>query len=155
MTGIMARIVFSIKASQEIIKSRGLDTNGRVQRLIDKEVLERCEPYIPKRSGALIESGRSSTKIGSGRISYSVPYARVQYYGITKSGKPMKYRGSSLRGAYWLERMKATHMPTIIALAAECAGAVAVNSGRNQKTYLMPKTQPIKTVLGNRRTPIF
>lgn len=151
----MARIEFTIKAPVEIIKKRGLHKYGAVQKLIDREALSRCEPYTPKRSGALIESGNSATKIGSGRICYSAPYARVQYYGVSKSGKPIKYQGSALRGAYWFERMKAAHLQAILSLAASEAGAAGTRSGASTKAVSVPKNQPVKTVLGNRRNPVF
>ncbi len=151
----MARIEFTIKAPLEIIKKRGLHKYGAVQRLIDGEALSRCEPYTPKKSGALIESGRSTTKIGSGKICYSAPYARVQHGGVSKSGKAMKYSGAPLRGAYWFERMKADNLPSILALAAGEAGASGTRAGGRSGNASVPKSQPVKTVLGKRRNPVF
>lgn len=150
----MARIEFTIKAPEEILKKRGLIKYGAVQKLIDREALSRCEGYTPKRSGALIESGTTSTKIGSGKICYSAPYARVQYYGVSKSGKGMKYGGAPLRGAFWFERMKEAHLPSILALAAKEAGASDTRSGSSERAKV-PLNQPVKTVLGKRRNPVF
>lgn len=83
-----------------ILKSRGLDNNGRVQKVIDSEVLRLCNPYIPKDTSQLIRSGTQNTQIGSGKIIYSTPYARKQYY------IPMHHEGQ--RCAYWFEQMKRT-----------------------------------------------
>ncbi len=151
----MARIEFTIKAPDEIIRKRGLHKFGSVQKLIDSEALARCEPYTPKRSGALIESGKSGTKIGSGKICYTAPYARVQYHGRSKSGRDMKYNGAPLRGSYWFERMKAVHLPTILSLAADEAGADGVSMSTRAKSVYVPKSQPVRTVLGKRKNPVF
>lgn len=140
----MAAITFTMKAPESIIAQRGLKQGGAVQRVIDSEVLKRSEPYIPKKSGALIASGRSATKIGSGCICYDAPYAAYQYYGVSAKGNPIKYNGAPMRGSYWFERMKAVHINEILRLASNSATVTAV-----------PEKQTVKTVLGNRRNPIF
>lgn len=89
------------------------------QRLIDSEVLRRCDPYVPKDTGNLKRSGIAGTVIGSGKIEYIAPYSRRQYYenkgkgrqGLTKQSKK-NYK--CLRGAYWFERMKADQKDDIL-----------------------------------------
>lgn len=89
----------------------------RTQKYIDSEVLRLSEPYVPKRTGKLIESGISGTVIGSGVVEYTAPYAKEQYY--TNAGRGMDglnaaHSAKGLRGAFPFERMKADHGDEII-----------------------------------------
>lgn len=82
------------------------------QKILDSEVLRRCDPYVPRYSGRLIDSGVKGTIIGSGKVEYIAPYAIYQYYGNKGKGrqgltKRSKKNYKCLRGAYWFERMKA------------------------------------------------
>ena len=73
----------------------------------------------------LIDSGITHTNIGSGKVRYVTPYAKYQYYGISKNGHALKYRGGGMRGKQWFERMKADHLRDILSGAAREAGADA------------------------------
>lgn len=76
------------------------------QEYVDSEVLRRCEPYVPKQTGALRMSGYSGTRIGSGVVQYTAPHAKPRYYkGRAKRG---------LQGKFWLTRMKADHKEQIL-----------------------------------------
>lgn len=86
---------------KKVIKKRGLDNSGMAQQFIDSEVLRLCDPYVPKDTGALIQSGIINTKIGSGKLCYRTPYARRWYY------MPADFQDAPMRGNYWFERMKA------------------------------------------------
>ena len=77
----------------------------RVQRFVDSEVLRRCDPLVPKKSGILKRSGIERTKIGSGVVRYYTPYARYQYY---------KGRVSVTRGRKWFQRMKSEQGQAIL-----------------------------------------
>lgn len=151
----MAKISITVKAPKEIIEGRGLGTDGEVQKLIDSEVLKRCEPYVPKRSGALIRSGARATKIGSGTVTYDESYAAYQYYGVSANGKALKYNGAPMRGSFWFERMKAVHYDSILKLAADKAGGSAAFGKGKTKKLTVPQNQKIKTVLGLRKNPVF
>lgn len=147
-------ITFTMKAPAEIMSRLGLGKNGIVQRVIDSEVLSRCEPYVPKKTGALIESGREATRIGSGSVTYGAPYAAYQYYGRSAKGNPLSYNGAPMRGSFWFERMKEAHSGEILRLAAAAAGA-SVSSVIPDKSSQVPLNQPVKTVIGLRRNPVF
>ena len=153
----MAGISFTIKAPKEIIKGRGLGIGEEVQKLIDGEVLKRCEPFVPKKSGTLISSAEKATKIGSGKVTYDTEYAAYQYYGVSVNGRVLKYNGAPSRGSFWFERMKAIHASDILNLAAKKAGAdTAITSKSDgKKRVYIPKNQNIKTVIGKRRNPVF
>ena len=62
---------------KKILKKRGLEEQGEVQKYIDSKVLEYCEPMVPKDQGDLITSGKNHTHIGSGRVRYRTLYARL------------------------------------------------------------------------------
>ena len=118
-------VSFNIKIPEKILEERNVADFGKVQRTLDRDVLSYCESFVPKNTGALIRSGNSATRIGSGVITYSAPYARYQYYGVSKKKKKLKYKGGGLRGAYWFERMKATRKYTLLKDAAIAAGGKA------------------------------
>lgn len=66
---------------EKMMKNCGLNEEGEVQKYIDNFVLEQSEPYMPHKSGVLIASGASSTKIGSGQVIWNTPYAHYMYEG--------------------------------------------------------------------------
>ena len=90
----------------------------KAQKILDSEVLRRCDPLVPFDTGTLKKSGINSTVIGSGVVSYDTPYAKRQYYenagrgrqGITKKNA---HNYKCLRGPYWFERMKANDLDDI------------------------------------------
>lgn len=91
-----------------ILKTHGVDEGGRVQQFIDTQCLQLCEPLIPKDTGALINSGIINTRIGSGEVKWSTPYARRWYY------MPASFQGAPQRGNYWFDRMKAQYKGKIL-----------------------------------------
>ena len=105
---------FTILATQMLISARGIETGGKVQKFIDSEVLRLTDPYVPKDVGTLKGSGTTSTRIGSGDVKYSTPYARRQYY---------EHKGNGLRGSRWFDRSKADNKQTILNGALKLAGA--------------------------------
>lgn len=112
---------FEVKPTAELLRRRGLEEGGRVQRIIDSEVLRLCDPLVPYVSSTLVKSGRFGTKIGSGEICYNAPYARYQYYGKSRSGAPLNYTKTyhTAAGSLWFERMKAAHKEEILKRAQE------------------------------------
>lgn len=93
--------------AKQASRKRGIDQGGKVQKYIDSQVLRLSNPYIPKRSSALIRSGTANTNIGSGLVSYQTPYARKWYY------TPANFFESPMRGNYWFEKMKRYHRKAI------------------------------------------
>lgn len=110
---------------QKAISKRGLETGQKVQKFIDSEVLRQSEPYVPWLSHKLIESGDDHTRLGSGKVVYKTPYARIQYYKNAGRGKEGT-AGGGRRGKYWFERMKANHLEIILNGAAKIAGCKGV-----------------------------
>lgn len=84
----------------EVLKSHNLEDNGKVQQVIDSEVLRLNADYVPFDTGALRDSGTAHTEIGSGVVQYQTVYARRQYY------IPMTHGNGGNRTDYWFEHMK-------------------------------------------------
>ena len=77
------KVKLDVKSIQEFKQSRGLEERGRVQQMIDSEVIRLMSPYTPRDTGALINSATRLTQIGSGLVKQggpSAPYARRWYY---------------------------------------------------------------------------
>lgn len=130
-----------IKAADIMIRKRGLEPDGKVQKFVDQECIRYMDPLTPRLNGALIKSVTLGTVIGSGELNYSSPYARYHYYGKlmvspstgsswAKAGekkvltdKDMSYNGAPQRGPLWFERMKADRKKDILDGARKIAGA--------------------------------
>ena len=105
-----------------ILKSQGLKFRAgfnkateqkqrKIQSIVDSEVLKRCGPYVPLDTGMLRKAGTLGTVIGSGKIVYTAPYARRQYYENKGQGR---HNASGKRGKLWFERMKAAQKDDIL-----------------------------------------
>lgn len=107
---IKINVKLKTKPFEEILRKRGLEDNGRVQRYIDSEVIRLMEDYTPYENGDLINSALLLTKIGSGEIRQGgakAPYARKWYYYEKPHGSMgVRWSNGLLRGSYWFERMK-------------------------------------------------
>ncbi|UVY21556.1 MAG: Minor capsid protein [Bacteriophage sp.] len=82
---------------------------SRKQMFVDSEVLRRCSPRVPLRTGMLEKSGKLGTDVGSGEVDYIAPYAAHQYY-TTSDTRPY----DANRGAHWFERMKVAEKEDIL-----------------------------------------
>lgn len=109
-----------------------------VQKYVDSECINLMVPYTPTRNGALYKAATLGTKIGSGEIHYTVPYARYQYYGklmvSSVTGSAFAKMGESkvltekdlvynkarhpLAQRLWFETMKHNHKEQILRGAA-------------------------------------
>lgn len=107
--------------TETMLKDRGLDESGNVQKAVDSEVLRRSDPYVPFRTGALKKSGILGTKIGSGEVVYKAVYAHTNYYLNAGKGKQGTQKGG-IRGKFWFERMKADHLDDILKTVKEKCG---------------------------------
>lgn len=82
----------------------------RAQFAHDKQAYEECEPFTPRRTGALILSGKLGTIFGTGQLRWIAFYAAHQYF------NPRLPSDSSavIRGPFWFERMKAVRGRAVI-----------------------------------------
>lgn len=83
-------------------KTFGQDQTARfdnAQKFVDSECIRLMVKYTPARNNILYKSPTLGTKIGSGHIYYSSPYARYQYYGklmVSRlTGSPYASKGES------------------------------------------------------------
>ncbi|MGF7145298.1 hypothetical protein HNQ56_003739 [Anaerotaenia torta] len=138
-----------LKPTDAMLKARGLEPGGRVQKFVDQECIRLMAPYTPFLNGELEKSATQSTIIGSGEVKQDTPYARYQYYGeiygpsfpIYENGQLAGFRspkglkkhptGRPLQhntafhpqaGPFWFERMKADHKDNIREGAEKVAG---------------------------------
>ena len=77
------KVKLDVESIPQIKQSRGLEERGRVQQMIDSEVIRLMTPYTPRDTRALINSATRLTQIGSGLVKQggpSAPYARRWYY---------------------------------------------------------------------------
>lgn len=103
-----------IPTNAKLKRALGVDANGDVQKHVTETVFKRLKPYIPRLSGAL----RSNAKISSPtKITVSGVYARAQFFGVTKSGKPFDYGvlGGAKAGSHWDRRLAADEGKAIVA----------------------------------------
>lgn len=134
---------FEIDSTDNLLKKRGLEPMGKVQKFIDQECIRLMAPYTPFRAGILEKSATIGTVIGSGEINQITPYARFQYYGKVMvsaiTGSPWASRGEKkiltdkdlqydtsrhpLAGKMWFERMKSDKKNQILEGARKVAGA--------------------------------
>lgn len=123
---------------------------SKAQKFIDSECIRQMKPYTPFRTGMLERSATLGTVIGSGRIVYTSPYARYQYYGVVYGPNIPIYENGILVGfrspkqkhktnrmltyskarhpqaqRLWFETMKKKHGEAILRGAAAIAGGKA------------------------------
>lgn len=83
---------------EKIAAAHGLGSMGRLQQALGREVMTRCDRYVPYDTGRLKSSARLSP--GGRTLVYTAPYAAAQYY--------LPYHHSDpLRGRFWEKRMLA------------------------------------------------
>lgn len=138
------KVTVSLFDANEMIRKRGLQIGGPVQKTVDSEAMRYMSPYMPRRqAGELEHLMMMSTVIGSGQIDTPGPYAHYLYEGIlyvspstgstwakkneikVPTSKELTYAGAPMRGKKWFERMKTDHKEDIL----QAAQAVADKGG--------------------------
>ena len=92
----------------------------RLQKEADGEFLRLVTPYVPLRTGALADSAKTSTVLGSGLIRHTTPYAAAQYYRLP-CGQGVREDG---RGPHWGERCINDHGEEFISFVKARAGGI-------------------------------
>ena len=95
-----------------VIKARlGIDPNGRVQKFFTNTCYKHMDKYVPKDEGNL----RTIVDIESNSITYEMPYARYQYYGMREDGTHVvKHYTTPGTGTYWDKRMVSAEMQDVV-----------------------------------------
>ena len=98
-----------LKPTSEIKARLGIEPNGRVQKFFTNTCYKHMDKYVPLDKGDL----RSNVSVKNDTITYESPYAKYQYYGISKNGKALNYRTPGT-GDYWDKRMSSVEMEQVI-----------------------------------------
>ena len=100
----------------EAIDALGVGERGAVQRHVTDEVFRRLPAYMPYKSGDLQGSAYVKTPT---RIRVWARYARVQFFGVTKDGRPFDYNREKnpKAGSHWDRRLMADEGAAIVAEA--------------------------------------
>ena len=98
-----------LKPTSQIKARLGIEPNGRVQKFFSNTCYKHMNKYVPMDEGNL----RINADVKADSITYESPYARYQYYGISKSGKPLNYRTPGT-GDYWDKRMVSAEMEQVV-----------------------------------------
>ena len=93
-----------------VIKARlGIEPNGLVQKFFTNTCYKHMDKYVPLDEGNL----RTNVSVKSDSITYESPYARYQYNGVSKNGKPLNYQTPGT-GDYWDKRMVSAEMQDVV-----------------------------------------
>ena len=76
-----------------------------LQPILDTQVLKDSNYYAPMDTGNLMSSGITGSKIGSGQLLWTAPYAKKMYYGV---GYNFSKDSNPNAQAKWFEKAKAT-----------------------------------------------
>lgn len=104
-----------------VVHRLGLDEGGRVQECVTSEVFSRIKKYMPRQSGALADD--KTRREGKTLIKVDGPYARAQFFGVTKEGRPFGYdlAANPNAGPHWDRRLAAAEGRAIAAKAERAA----------------------------------
>lgn len=98
--------------ANQLIKEFGLEPGGRLQYVVDSEIVRYSSPYTPFDTGDL--EGSVASSMGSGMLEYNVSYARYIWGGVSKNGKPLIYQKKNPHaGPHWEERAMADHIQDV------------------------------------------
>lgn len=99
-----------IKPTSEIKARLGLEPNGKVQKFFTNTCYKKMDKYVPKDNGDL----RTNVDIQPDSITYEMPYARYQYYGVREDGTHQVQNYTTPgTGPYWDKRMVSAEMQDI------------------------------------------
>ena len=100
-----------MKPTSLIIARLGLEPNGRVQKFFTNTCYTHMDKYVPMDNGDL----RSNVDIRANSITYEMPYARYQYYGVREDGThKVNHYTTPGSGRYWDRRMWSVESEDVI-----------------------------------------
>lgn len=127
------KVELDMLPKETLLKRRGLQEGGAVQKFIDSESMRYMSDYMPRRqAGELEHMMVLGTVIGSGQIDIPGPYAHYLHEGIlyvspttgsswakkdeikVPTDKELQYAGAPMRGKKFFDRMKADHKDDIL-----------------------------------------
>jgi len=109
------RVDFSVLTVSSRIKSR---IKRVVQPQLDNQILKDSNFYAPMDIGGLIDSGIRGTRLGSGKVTWDIVYARRQYYEDNVKSKDNNPNATRL----WFEVAKSNKKRNWVDLANRIGG---------------------------------
>ena len=104
-------VKLSLKPTKKIESLIGIDKNGAVQKYFTKRCADYMDKYVPMDKGDL----RTIIDIQSNCITYEIPYARYQYYGVREDGThEVKNYTTPGTGTYWDKRMVSAEINDLV-----------------------------------------
>lgn len=82
----MAKIKVKMNSASQIIRAKGLDKNGDVQKFLINDVNKRITRYIPASSATRVLATKLKFIKSPTEIEIVAPYAKYQYYGKVMVG---------------------------------------------------------------------
>lgn len=79
-----------MRPAGEIVRRKGLNKDGSVQKFHTSNVLRRIVKYMPYRTGATIKLTIAQTDLSNPFIVTDTPYAKYLYYGKAMAGRAPK-----------------------------------------------------------------
>lgn len=100
-----------MKPTGVIVARLGLEPNGKVQKFFTNTCYRHMDKYVPRNEGNL----RTIVDIRSDTITYEMPYAKYQYYGVRNDGsRPVQNYTTPGTGPYWDKRMVSAEMQDVV-----------------------------------------
>lgn len=102
---------FKVKPISTIKERLGVQSGGPVHAFFTETCAKAMDKYVPfdegNLAGTVILNGEVTENVTVNTITYSQPYARYVYYGISKNGNELNYHTDkhSEAGPYWDKRM--------------------------------------------------
>lgn len=109
-----------IKTTGDFGKKRLTGNALTAQKFLDNEVIKDSAPFVPMKTGQLVQSAIRGTIIGSGTVVYNQVYARRLYYGQDFNFSREKHPQAQ---AYWFEAAKAIHKEKWVRGAGKIVGS--------------------------------
>ena len=132
----MTILTVNTRDTLTILKKRGLEPNGRVQKILTNEIARHSDKYTPFNIGTT----KNTKAVLDDAIIYNGPYSRFIWYGKVMVGiesnsafakldeekrvteTDLKYNGAPVRGKQWVFRMWQDKKDVIIKTVADAAG---------------------------------
>lgn len=133
------KVMINLQDAETMLKKRGLEPNGRVQRLFTQSCAREMDPYTPMSAGSGAHM-KNIKNIQPDAVIYPGPYSRFLYYGKVMIGiltgsawakrgekkivteEDLTYHGAPLRGKKWDARMWKDKKEKIVSEVARAAG---------------------------------
>ena len=116
-------VKFEMHPVSQILRAKGLTSDGSVQAFHTQNVLRRIVKYMPYRTGSTVKLTIAQTDINQPFILTDVPYGKYLYYGKVMEGPPpmvatdrdLEYSKHKHRkaGPYWDRALVAAEMPVM------------------------------------------